>query len=461
MKAVSAVAAAAFALATSVGAPAANYIVMTVNQGTGSTALDAAVSGAGGTLVRAHPAIGVAIASSSNPNFASRLASDPRVQAVVEDVRVRWLPNLPVASSETLKGAAAAAATATPDPRFALQWGLRQIRADAAHANGDTGSGVKRARVAVLDQGVYPTHVDIAPNLNTALSRSFVPSEPGFAFVPSRRGGEFSHGTHVAGIIAAPINGVGTHGVAPNAEIVSVKVLDSAAGEGDFGWIIDGIMYASSPAVNADVINMSLGATFARVNAGGGNIGTLLAALGRAINHATQAGALVVSAAGNEGVDLNSMIWSIPAQSGNGMAVSATSPVGFFSPLGSTNTDLLASYSNYGESVIDVAAPGGDFMYPGEEACSVAGVTRPCWVFDGVFAPGAVQGRDSVWFWASGTSMAAPHVSGVAALIIGKHGRVSPAEMRSRIENSAVDILKRGADPESGKGRIDAVRALQ
>ena len=86
-------------------------------------------------------------------------------------------------------------------------------------------------------------------------------------------------------------------------------------------------------------------------------------------------------------------------------------------------------------------------------------------MFDGVFAPGAVQqtkkGPVNFWFWAAGTSMAAPHVSGVAALIVGKYGKMSAAQLASRIENGAVDILKPGADPQSGKGRLDAVNALQ
>jgi subtilisin family serine protease len=314
---------------------------------------------------------------------------------------------------------------------------------------------------------VYPTHPDIAPNLNSALSKSFVPYEPGFAFVPPDTVNVwFSHATHVSGIIAAPINGVGIVGVAPRAEIVNVKVLDSASGSGEFSWVINGIMYAAGPAVQADVINMSLGATFDRINAGGGGAGPLIAALNRAVDFATQQGTLVVSAAGNEAVDLDSRLWSVPAQSGNGMAVSALSPVGYYSPLGSTNTDLLASYSNYGASVVDVAAPGGDFNYAGTDNCTVGGITRPCLVFDGVFAPGAVfqPKRGAVqnfYFWAAGTSMAAPHVSGVAALIVGKYGKMAPALVMSRIQNSAVDILKPGADAQTGKGRLDAVGALQ
>jgi subtilisin family serine protease len=160
-------------------------------------------------------------------------------------------------------------------------------------------------------------------------------------------------------------------------------------------------------------------------------------------------------------VNLNSRLWSVPAQSGSGIAVSALAPRGYFSPFGSTNTDLPASYTNIGRSVVGIAAPGGDSAYPGNENCTVAGITRACWIFDLVFAPGAVFGGVSFSFFAAGTSMAAPHVSGVAALVVGKYGKMSPAQLTARLENSAVDILKPGADDFSGKGRLDAVNALQ
>jgi subtilisin family serine protease len=464
MKRLLTAATAALALAMSAGsAVGRDYVIVSKTQGPGSTNLDAAVAKAGGKMTGRQPDIGVAFAASDAAGFASDLLADPSVQYVAEDVKVRWLPD-----TDVLLGSAELAATAiAAEPRQALQWNLGAIRADAAHAGGNLGWGVKRARVAVVDQGVYPTHTDIAANLNTSLSKSFVPSEPGFAFVPPDNVNVwFSHGTHVSGIIAAPINGVGIVGIAPRAEIVNVKVLDSIDGSGSFTWVINGIMYAASATVQADVINMSLGATFDRINAGGGGAGPLIAALNRAVNYATQQGVLVVSAAGNEGVNLDSRLWSVPAQSGNGMAVSALAPVGYFSPFGSRNTDLLASYSNVGVSVVSVGAPGGDFAYTGTDNCTVAGITRPCLVLDGVFAPGAVfQPRkgpaQNFSFWASGTSMAAPHVSGVAALIVGKYGKMSPADLRSRIENSTVDILKPGADPETGHGRLDAVNALQ
>jgi subtilisin family serine protease len=432
-----------------------HYLILAKGQGVGSTDFLAAVVKAKGTVTNEIEAIGVVTADSSNPDFVAALKANTKVQAVSEDVEINWIPNEQV-FQDTNPAESMVSSSLLTEPRGPLQWNLIQIHADQTAANGDQGWGVVRARVAVLDSGIITTHPDIASNLNLGLSKSFVPTEPDL----NPPVNVFNHGTHVAGIIAAPINGYGVQGVAPKAEIVAVKVL-SAAGSGEFSWVISGIMYASGPDVHADVINMSLGATFDRINAGGGGAGSLISALNRAINYATQQGTLVVSAAGNEGVNLNSRIWSIPAQSGNGMAVSATGPIGFAVPGYNVVFDRLASYSNYGQSVINVAAPGGDNVYPGNENCTVAGYIRPCWAFDMVFSPGGYDGKGGfIYYWADGTSMAAPHVSGLAALIVGKYGHMKPAQLKALIQQSADDILKPGTDAESGKGRINALNAL-
>ena len=409
-----------------------HYLILAKGQGARSTDFLDAVAKANGTVTNVIEAIGVVTADSSNPNFVSALMANAKVQDVSEDVEVNWLPTNEQAVEAT--DIAPITEGVNSEPYSHYQWNLRQIYADQTAANGDMGWGVVRARVAVLDTGICSTHPEIAPNLNLALSKSFVPEEPDF----NRCISGFNHGTHVAGIIAAAINGEGIQGVAPEAEIVAVKVMSPETGSGEFSWVILGIMYASGPDVDADVINMSLGATFDRINAGGGGAGSLISALNRAINYATQQGTLVVSAAGNEGVNLNSRIWSIPAQSGNGMAVSATGPLCL------TDFDRLASYSNYGQSVINVAAPGGDFV------CAAG------YPFDMVLSPGNATG----YYFAAGTSMAAPHVSGLAALIVGKYGHMPPAQLKALIQQSADDILKPGADAESGHGRINALTAL-
>jgi subtilisin family serine protease len=127
--------------------------------------------------------------------------------------------------------------------------------------------------------------------------------------------------------------------------------------------------------------------------------------------------------------------------------------------------DYLASYSNYGQSAIAFAAPGGDtplFGTPaGSAGCPVAGLVRPCYVFDLVFASGGYTPTGNSYYWVAGTSMAAPHVSGVAALIIGKHGgELAPAEVERILRASSDDLGKPGVDDAYGSGRVNAARAV-
>ena len=427
-------------------AQAAEFVILAKGQGRGSTAF---VKSLGSAVVANLEDMGIVLARSDDPAFAARVEKMAGVQAVARDREIQWLPQDRVAADDL--GATAFAANG--DPFIPMQWNLTAIGADRTAAAGYLGAG---ARVAVLDSGIVANHPDLVARVNVALSASFVPGE-GVVPPPTT----FNHGTHVAGIIAASINGIGTQGVAPEAEIVAVKVL-RASGSGSFSWLIYGLDYASGPAVRADVANMSLGATFDRTCGGlpCGDDGKLIAALTRALNIATQRGTLLVASAGNDGVDLNTRLMTIPAQLGTTMAVAATGPVGWaIDP--TTSLDVAATYTNYGQSVVDVAAPGGnDVLWGATGNCTVGSRTRPCYVFDLVFAPSGYSDAGYFYSWAEGTSMAAPHVSGLAALLVGRYGHVGPARLREMIENSAVDILAPGADPFSGKGRIDAAKAL-
>ncbi len=433
-----------------------------------SAKFESAVAAAGGTVTRVLPQIGVAIVESASPTFGATLGKTAGIDAVLPNAR--WTPQLPaVVEGVAIDGDVAPDnhTSIVTDGFAPLQWGLDAIDVAGAWQAGQFGAGV---RVAVLDAGVASGHIDIAPNLNTALCTSFVPGEA-YNFT----GTGFNHGTHVSGIIAAAANGVGTVGVAPKAQLVMVKVLSAVTGSGSFGGIISGLVYAAD--IDADVINMSLGAEFPRsgylddngttdpsddVWVGANEISALINATNRATTYAYQKGCTIVVSAGNSGIDRDhdGNTFVIPADCTHVISVSATGPVGW--ALNPTGTDLdgLASYSNYGQSRIDFAAPGGDFIYPGTDTSTIAGVTQFTWVFDMVFAPSNRVGTSNRYSWAAGTSMAAPHVSGVAALIIGRHGsKMRPSAVEAALRASADDLGKPGNDDAYGAGRVNAARA--
>ncbi len=458
------------------------------------------VQRAGGTLTLAIAQVGVAVAYSDDPGFAARAARIKGVFGVERDVEVQWLDPRETTVGEEVADQAEppleGMATFGAGEGFRLvQWAPDAVSAPAAWDAGATGAG---ARVAVLDGGIYSAHIDIAPNLDVARSRSFVPGATPGTFVPFnldlRRNAAgacvltdtFWHGTHVAGIVAAPANNFGTVGIAPNATIIGVKVLH--CGSGAFSWVINGLVYAATPiaegGAGADVINMSLGAGFERqardtlgrlfrdstghpINTAPG-AAALLHALGKATTYAYQQGVTVIAALGNEATnaDTSNDFVFVPAMSPHVIAVSATGPVGW--ALGATNVDRPASYTNFGQSAVDFAAPGGDGVLPGSQLCSKprvgpgSPVVQPCWVFDLVFAPvrGPAATNDR-YSWSAGTSMATPVVSGVAALIIGRFGRIGPAQVEARLRASADDLGKPGNDDFYGGGRVNALRAIQ
>jgi subtilisin family serine protease len=417
------------------------------------------ISQAGGTLTTTVGQIGVATATSSDPNFLKKASAIRGVETVAPDEMVQWIDP----SERVVEAGDITDAGIGDDETFfgGVQWSMPAIHAPEAWALGARGTGV---RVAVIDGGLNNLHIDLNGSVDVARSASFV---PGFAFNQDVGGaGAFSHATHVAGIIAAQDNGVGTIGVAPRATIIGVKVLQG--GSGSFAAVIAGIVYAATPisqgGAGANVINLSLGALFP--SQGRGNA-QLAVAIGRATTYAYEQGVTVIAAAGNNAVDLDhtANLIFVPAQSPHVISVAATGPVGFAT--GANNADTPASYTNFGQSAITLAGPGGNDTYqPATQICSrprfpAGSVVTNCFVFDFVISPGTL-GNTGGYFFAEGTSMAAPHVAGVAALII-EHagGSMHPAWVAAALRASADDLGKPGNDAFYGAGRVNALRAVQ
>nr|ADK62564.1 alkaline protease [Bacillus sp. B001] len=224
----------------------------------------------------------------------------------------------------------------------------------------------------------------------------------GVSFVPGESGADDGngHGTHVAGTIAALDNDEGVLGVAPEVDLFAVKVL-SASGSGSISSIAQGLEWAAEN--NIDVANLSLGSPSPSQT------------LEQAVNDATDSGVLVVAAAGNSGTSS----LGYPARYDNAMAVGATD-----------QSDSLASFSQYGEG-LDLVAPGVgvESTYPG-------------------------GGYDSL----SGTSMAAPHVAGAAALVKQKNPGWTNEQIRSHLNDTANDL---GDSFRFGSGLLNAENAVQ
>jgi len=371
---------------------------------------------------------------------AAFLAAIERVKGfgvAIPDIAIDWLPDIErVELSDEHIG--------ENEPFFSeYQWDMLAIDAPEAWNAGYTGAGV---RVAVLDTGIDSLHPDLASNLNTALSTSFVPYEP---FIDDLNG----HGTNVAGIVAAADNQIGVIGVAPNAEIVAIKVLDGS-GSGDFGWLIQGILYAVS--IDADIVNMSLGAYMSHngyVRTPSGDVYVSANAIAgfvnlvkKTLNYAEKQEVFLAASAGNDTHDgTGDAGWMhVPSDVGCTAVVSATGPIGWgYSH--DVDLDLFASYSDYGPQ-IDFAAPGGN-----------ADDSLPLWFFDLV-----LNCTNGQWYaWYGGTSQASPHVCGVAALIIEKNGGdMRPEHVLRVLHQSADDLGKPGQDPYYGYGRINAAQAV-
>jgi subtilisin family serine protease len=358
------------------------------------------------------------------------LRDDPHVEYVHPNYigHVVYTPNDPYWASSGSWG----------QPRADL-WDLKLMHTSQAW---DTtrGNGVV---VAVVDTGLDMTHPDIAGNIWT--NPGEIPGngidDDGNGFVDDVHGWNvignnnqiddvIGHGTHVAGTIAAQDNnGLGVVGVAPDAKIMPVHVIDFSS---DSFTLSQGLLYAVHN--GADVINNSWESC-------SGNCPSV-GVIEDAVRTAHAAGVVVVFAAGNES---NNIRAQSPQNMPETIVISATTP-----------GDTRADFSNFG--LIDVGAPGsGDPNDPVvEPTFGILGLkAAQCfepWICndDRIVADGYVR--------LAGTSMAAPHAAGLAALILGLHPTYSPEQVRQVMRRTAVDANSNGYDPDLGYGRIDGAK---
>ncbi len=443
-------------------AGAMDYLVMLRN-GTSADSVRAGIAAAGGEFKSALPQIGVVLASAPSMAFMDKLGAVAGVEAVLPDLRLKWTEP---ADGVPLSGGAQLAAIPN---YFPLQWGLQAIQAPAAWAAGVRGNG---AVVAVLDTGFVLEHPDLQGQyLPEPVSQSFVPGETlAFTYNPDPDvKAEFSHGTHVAGIIAAKDDGQGVVGVAPEAKLLLLKVM-SDQGWGDFYWILQGIVYAADQ--KADIINMSLSGSISRrawrydpgtpddpkddIIIPGRWADLYLVFIQRGLQYAHQQGTTVFAAAGNASLDRDHTpaFVVVPADAMGVIQVSATGPLGWFYNH-QTNLDVPAYYSNYGQSHINFAGPGGNLDF------DLYNANDRGWPYDMVLS---CANYEDTWGYAfgAGTSMATPHAAGVAALIISKHGGpMLPDQVKAALVQSADDLGKPGVDDFYGAGRVNAARAVR
>jgi serine protease len=296
------------------------------------------------------------------------------------------------------------------DPKYKFQWHLDQIHAKDAWKQAQ-GEGVI---VAVIDTGVARVP-DLA---QTELVKGY-----NFVGNSSDATDDHGHGTHVAGTVAQSTNnGIGVAGVAFKAKIMPIKVL-SARGSGSVSGIAEGIRFAADH--GAKVINMSLGGPMAS------------SVLKNAVKYAYDKGVTVVCAAGNDGRGKV----SYPAAYAHSIAVAATQ-----------FDEKTTFYSNWGKE-IDIAAPGGNTRVDQN------GDGQPDGVLQNTVVPGNTSKNDYLWFM--GTSMASPHVAGVAALVISA-GVTKPDDVEKVLKATARKAKGQGDDPQNryGAGIVDAAAAV-
>jgi subtilisin family serine protease len=463
--------------------------------GASAAAARAAVKAAGGTILKENTRVGVATVKSANPAFLSAAAAQKALVGAARNRPIGRIPSGAAAARDEVERLTAAeraaaksrssAAGRVPDqePLADKQWDMRMIDATPSGSY-RVNQGRRGVLVGIIDSGIDGNHPDLRDNFNRRLSRNFatdIPLIDGPCEHPSCVDpvdeDDNGHGTHVAGLVAAELNGLGTAGVAPKVTLVNIR------GGQDAGFVflqpvVDALVYAGL--VGIDVVNMSFYIDPWLYNCldnpadspeAQAEQRTVRVATQRAVSFARGHGVTPVASMGNQHTDLgnptfddtspdfppdaayprdvdNSCI-TVPTETRGVISISALGPSGY-----------KADYSNYGIEQTDFSAPGGWFrdyfglpqnrqpenlnLSPMPQALAEEALQDPANVpFILRDCRGSVCGY---YQYLQGTSMASPHATGVAALIVSTHGKRDPVHGGLTMSPGAVErVLTRTA----------------
>lgn len=440
------------ATARAADGPNLAYVVNTRTDHRTIASVQRAIARNGGSVVASYDRIGVIVVHSANPDFGRQMRA---VRGVQSAGATRTAPLTAAGTTDegavqVLSKAQAAKitqrATAGEEPLEADQWDLRAIGADQA-ARIDPGS--RSVTVGVIDTGVDDTHPDIAPNFSASQSANCVSGKADTTYGAWRPAdADHYHGTHVAGEIAAARNGIGVAGVAPGVKVASITVAQPDSTQLFYPEsVVCAFVFAADHGI--DVTNNSYYVDPWNYNCmDDPDQRAIVDAVDRAQLYAQRKGTLNVASAGNSNDDLDSHAltddsspddstattrtvdphecFDVPTQLPGVVTVSAVGVKG-----------AKSYYSSYGQGVVDVAGPGGD-KYQIPDTPSKNGrilSTLP----------------NNQYGFLQGTSMASPHVAGVAALLKSAHPHATPAQLQALLKAQA-DNPGCPAEPYDGNG---------
>ena len=438
-------------VATSGGLAASASYLVAFSGGTIPPSAATSIAVAGGTIVARYATLGVVLARSAQASFAATLRGMDGIDAVgaVTASHSRLAP----ASAAHHPGQPHGPAGRRAEPLAFRQWDMDQIHAPAAHA---IATGKKSVLVGVLDSGVDVTHPDLVGQVDFAASASCVGGVANGD--PAGWSDILGHGTHVSGTIAALSNRIGIVGVAPGVRLAAVKVAVDDVNDPNFGLVLPDAFVCAidwSIAHDVDVMNASL--TIDPFTAPIDDIfcsdqpdrEAIVKIVRRAVLEAGRHKTSLVASVGNFFTDVSKLTGTTPGSHCKVLPVQLPRVIGVSSV---DYNSKLAFYSNYGRGAVDVTAPGGDSLVPDplvtDTAASgqvLSSMPPNSLLYQGAADyDGQVQdcssGTCATYGYLQGSSQAAPHVTGVAALILSRFGKLSPDALLAKLSLAATPL---------------------